>query len=272
MNIAHERVAQLCAQLKLTTIADALPHLAQKAIADEVNLTEFLESVLKAEHTARLVRQRATFARLAGFPTIKTLDGFDFAAASGVPRSQVQELASLTFLERNENIVLLGPSGTGKTHIAMALGYAATQAGIKVRFITAADLLMILTTAHRQNQLGDALKRFVNPYRLLIIDEIWYLPMSREQANLFFQVIAKRYERGSLIVTSNLPFAQWDQTFADDATLTAAMLDRLLHHAHVVAIQGESYRLRDKRRAGLVMKRSTTAKENAANGMRSAPQ
>jgi DNA replication protein DnaC len=257
MNIAHERVAQLCAQLKLTTIADALPHLAQKAIADEVNLTEFLESVLKAEHTARLVRQRATFARLAGFPTIKSLDGFDFAAA---------------FLERNENVVLLGPSGTGKTHIAMALGYAATQAGIKVRFITAADLLMILTTAHRQNQLGDALKRFVNPYRLLIIDEIGYLPMSREQANLFFQVIAKRYERGSLIVTSNLPFGQWDQTFADDATLTAAMLDRLLHHAHVVAIQGESYRLRDKRRAGLVMKRSTTTKENAANGVRSAPQ
>jgi DNA replication protein DnaC len=161
-NIAHERVAQLCAQLKLTTIADALPHLAQKAIADEVNLTEFLESVLKAEHTARLVRQRATFARLAGFPTIKT-HGFDFAAASGVPRSQVQELASLTFLERNENIVLLGPSGTGKTHIAMALGYAATQAGIKVRFITAADLLIILTTANRQNQLGDALKRFRQP-------------------------------------------------------------------------------------------------------------
>ena len=106
---------------------------------------------------------------------------------------------------------------------------------------------MILTTAHRKNQLGDTLKRFVNPYRLLIIDEIGYLPMSREQANLFFQVVAKRYERGSLIVTSNLPFGQWGQTFADDATLTAAMLDRLLHHAHVVAIQGEHYRLREKR-------------------------
>jgi DNA replication protein DnaC len=138
----------------------------------------------------------------------------------------VQELASLAFIERSENVVLLGPSGTGKTHIAVVLGYAATQAGIKVRFITAADLLMILTTAHWQNQLADALKRFVNPYRLLIIDEIGYLPMSREQANLFFQVIARRYERGSLIVTSNLPFGQWDQTFAEDATLTAAMLDR----------------------------------------------
>jgi DNA replication protein DnaC len=126
------------------------------------------------------------------------------------------------------------------------------QAGIRTRFITAADLLLILTTAHRQNQLADALRRFVNPYRLLIIDEIGYLPMSREQANLFFQVVDKRYERGSVIVTSNLPFGQWDKTFADDATLTAALLDRLLHHAHVVAIQCESYRLKDKCMAGLL--------------------
>ena len=261
MNIAHERVAELCAQLKLTTIAGALPHLAQKAITDDISLTEFLESILKAEQVARLARQRTTLTRLAGFPAIKTLDSFDFTAASGVPKPQVQELASLAFIERSENVVLLGPSGTGKTHIAVALGYAATQAGIKVRFITAADLLMILTTAHRQNQLADALKRFVNPYRLLIIDEIGYLPMSREQANLFFQVIAKRYERGSLIVTSNLPFGQWDQTFADDATLTAAMLDRLLHHAHIVPIQGESFRLREKRRAGVVAKKASTEKE-----------
>lgn len=261
MNIVHERVAQLCAQLKLTTVADVLPHLAQKAITDDISLTEFLASVLKAEQAARLARQRLTLSRLASFPAIKTLDSFDFTVASGVPKAQVQELASLAFIERSENVVLLGPSGTGKTHIAVALGYAATQAGIKVRFITAADLLMILTTAHRQNQLADALKRFVNPYRLLIIDEIGYLPMSREQANLFFQVIAKRYERGSLIVTSNLPFGQWDQTFADDATLTAAMLDRLLHHAHVVPIQGDSFRLREKRRAGVMAKKASTGKE-----------
>src|SRR5471032_3402675 len=118
MNVAHQRVAELCSQLKLTTIADALPHLAQKAISEDVSLTEFLESVLRAEQTARLVRQRTTFARLAGFPAIKTLDGFDFALASGVPKAQIQELASLAFIERSENVVLLGPSGTGKTHIA----------------------------------------------------------------------------------------------------------------------------------------------------------
>ena len=261
MNLAQERIAELCAQLKLSTIAEALPHLAQKAASNDVSLTEFLESVLKTEVAARLSRQRMTLARLASFPAIKTLEGFDFNAATGVSKAQIQELASLAFIERAENVVLLGPSGTGKTHIAIALGYAATQAGIKVRFITAADLLLILTTAHRQNQLAEALKRFVNPYRLLIIDEIGYLPMSREQANLFFQVIARRYEKGSLILTSNLPFGQWDQTFASDATLTAAMLDRLLHHAHVASIQGESYRLRDKRRAGLLARNRSIEEE-----------
>lgn len=189
--------------------------------------------------------------RLAGFPVIKMLDEFDFEFAGGVPKAVVQELGSLAFVERCENVVLLGASGVGKTHLAIALGYRATQAGIKTRFITAADLLMTLSTAMRQNTLEEAIKRVVRPYRLLIIDEVGYLPMSREQANLLFQIIAKRYEMGSLILTSNLPFGQWDQTFADDATLTAALLDRLLHHAHVVPISGDSYRLKEKRRAGM---------------------
>ena len=262
MNLAHERIAELCGQLRLTTIAESLPHLAQKAAASDTSLTEFLESVLRAEVAARLSRQRSTLTKLAGFPAIKTLDGFRFDVATDVPRAQVQELATLAFIERNENVVLLGPSGVGKSHLAVSLGYNATQAGIRTRFNTAADLLLILTTAHRQNQLADALRRFMNPYRLLIIDEIGYLPMSREQANLFFQVIAKRYERDSVIVTSNLPFGQWDKRFADDATLTAALLDRLLHHAHVVAIQGESYRLKDKRKAGLLQAKA--AKEAKA--------
>ena len=153
-------------------------------------------------------------------------------------------------------VVVSGPSGVGKTHLAIALGYRATQAGIKTRFTTAADLLITLSVAHAQNQLKSVMQRAINGYRLLIIDEIGYLPMNREQANWFFQVIAARYERGSLIVTSNLPFGQGDATFAQDATLTAALLDRLLHHARIVPIAGESYRLKHQRQAGMVQIRA----------------
>ena len=155
-------------------------------------------------------------------------------------------------MERAQNVVFLGPSGVGKTHLAIALGYLATQRGMKVRFTSAADLVLTLETAQRQGRLKEAMHRAVNLYRLLIVDEIGYLPFAREQANLFFQVAAKRYERGAMILTSNLSFGAWDQAFAGDAVLTAAMLDRVLHHASVVTITGESYRLKDKRRAGLV--------------------
>ena len=198
------------------------------------------------------------FARTAGFPALKTIDGYDFGFATGAPRAQITELAGLAFVERAENVVLLGPSGVGKTHLAIGLGYLATQRGWKVRFTTAADLVLLLETAQRQGRLKEVLHRAVNTYRLLIVDEIGYLPMGREQANLFFQVVAKRYERGAMVLTSNLTFGSWDQAFAGEAVLTAAMLDRLLHHATVVQIGGESYRLKDKRRAGVVAKPKET--------------
>ena len=147
--------------------------------------------------------------------------------------------------------MLLGPSGVGKTHLAIALGYLATQAGFKTRFITAADLLLQLDTAQRQGRLKQVMQRGVNGFSVLIIDEIGYLPMSKEQANLFFQAIAQRYEKGSIILTSNLSFGQWDTTFAGNTALTAAMLDRILHHAHIIQIKGESFRLKNKRKAGV---------------------
>ena len=201
-------------------------------------------------------------ARVAGFPAIKTLESYDFAFATGAPRKQLLELASLAFIERAENVVLLGPSGVGKTHLAIALGHLATQRAMKVRFTTAADLVLMLEAAQRQGKLKEAMHRAVNVYKLLIVDEIGYLPLGREQANLFFQVVAKRYERGSMILTSNLTFGSWDQAFAGETVLTAAMLDRILHHATVVSIQGESYRLKDKRKAGLIA--ATAPKKEAA--------
>lgn len=148
--------------------------------------------------------------------------------------------------------MLVGPSGVGKTHLAIALGYRAAQDGIETRFVTAADLLLALTTAHRQGNLKAVMDRVIEAYRLLFIDEIAYLPMNRDQVKLFFQVIAALHERSSLIVTSNLQFIQWDATFASDTRLTAALLDRLLHHAHAVPTAGESYRLKRQGQAGLV--------------------
>ncbi len=139
----------------------------------------------------------------------------------------------------------------GKTHLAIALGYLATQAGIKTRFTSAADLVLQLETAQRQGRLKEALHRTVSHWRLLIVDEIGYLPLTQDQANLMFQVVSRRYERGAVMLTSNLTFGAWDQAFAGDAVLTAAMLDRLMHHATVVQITGKSYRLKGKRKEGV---------------------
>jgi DNA replication protein DnaC len=258
MNLQHERIATLCTKLKLERVAAEWTPLAQEAARNETSYAEFLERLLKIENDARTERQRQMLLKLATLPAVKTLEQYDFGFASGAPRPQIQELASLAFIERAENIVLLGPSGVGKTHIATALAYRATMAGIKTRFITAADLMLQLATARSQGRLKEYFNRAVIGPRLLVVDEIGYLPFGREEANLFFNVVAKRYERGSMVLTSNLPFTQWASTFADDQTLTAAILDRLLHHAHIVQIAGESYRLKDKRKAGQTKARAAT--------------
>jgi DNA replication protein DnaC len=146
----------------------------------------------------------------------------------------IQELASLSFIERAENIILLGPSGVGKSHLALALAYRAVMAGIKTRFITAADLMIQLAAANAQGRLNGYFNRAIIGPKLLVVDELGYLPFGRAEANLFFNVVAKRYERGSMILTSNLPFTQWATALADDQTLTAALLDRLLHRKRLL--------------------------------------
>ena len=256
MSLQHDRIAELCEQLKLARLATDWPALAQDAARDGASFADFLEKVLVSENLARDERKRTTLTRLATMPAIKTLEQFDWSQAGGAPKAQVIELAHLAFIERAENVVMLGPSGVGKTHLALMLCHRAVMAGHKARFITAADLMMQLAAAKSQSRLKEYFNRAVLGPKLLVVDEIGYLPFGRDEANLFFNVVAKRYERGSMVLTSNLPFTQWAGAFADDETLTAAMLDRLLHHAHIVQITGESYRLKDKRKAGQAARRA----------------
>ncbi|USS95503.1 AAA family ATPase [Serratia symbiotica] len=263
--LQHQRIAELCEQFRLERIAAEWPALAQKTIDDTASLGDFLEQRLKLEVDSRDERRRQTLLRLSGLPVLKTLEQFDFKFASGAPRARLQELAGLAFIERQENIVLLGPSGVGKSYIAAALAYKCAISGLSVRFITAAGMMLQLVAAHRQGELKGYLGRIIHKPRLLVIDEIGYLPFGdeigylpfgKEEANLFFPVVTRRYESGSLVLTSNLPFTQWSGTFGNDETLTAAMLDCLLHHAHIVQISGQSYRLKDKLKSGQLKKQA----------------
>jgi len=259
MNLQDERIQAACSALSLNAIAEHYPALAQEAADGDTSYVDFLEHCLKAEQEERRRRSQAMLTKFAGFPAIKLMDDYDFKFAAGAPKKTVQALQSMAFVERKENVIFLGPSGVGKTHLAIALGYLATQSGIKVRFVSAADLVMQLENAQRRGQFDHFMRRSLLSPSILIIDEVGYLPLQGNQANLFFQVIAKRYEHGSIILTSNLSFGEWDSTFASNSALTAAMLDRLLHHAHIIQIKGDSYRLKDKKKAGVLTPASSAA-------------
>lgn len=261
MNLQDETIREYCKKLSLVTLGNEYSTLAQTAAQKNVNYTEFLEMVLAHELRARQERHRQMLLQIAGFPLIKTLEDFDFNFNQTIPKAQLIELASLGFLAKKENLVFLGPSGVGKSHLSIALGYLAVNQRLKTKFISAADLLLQLETAIRQERYARYIKHQIQAPALLIIDEIGYLPMTKPQANLFFQVIATRYEKGSIILTSNHSFGTWPEVFAGDSALTAALLDRLLHHSHILSFPGaRSYRLKDKIKAGAMVERAEPQK------------
>lgn len=252
------QLSGLLEKMKLEHMAAQLDAICEQAAKKSLDYKSFLSQALEAEWNGRYRRGVESRLKLARFPWVKTLDQFDFSFQPSVDRKVVRELAGLSFVERCHNIVLLGPPGVGKTHLSVALGVKAVEAGYSVLFLTLEVLMTRLTKAQRENRLERVLQQLVYP-KLLILDEIGYLPLSREEASLFFRLLVRRYERASLIVSSNKSFVDWGDIF-NDHVLATAILDRLLHHATTINIKGESYRLREKRKAGLLGRASQASK------------
>ena len=227
--------------LKLPTFLSQYAKLARQCAAENVEHVGYLKRLAELELIERERRMIERRIKAARFPATKSLDSFDFAAIPSLNKPLVMELARSEYIERRENIIALGPSGTGKTHIALGLGLAACQKGMKVRFTTAAGLVHELIEAADERRLL-RLQKQLAAYHLLIIDELGFVPLSKTGAELLFEVFSERYERGSTLVTSNLPFDEWTNTFGTER-LTGALLDRLTHHVHILEMNGESYRL-----------------------------
>lgn len=238
--------------LKLNRTGQQLEILLQEAGKNDVSYSDFLDRLLEEEISLKCEKQMSLNTALAKLPYIKTLEAFDFGFQPSLEPRIIRELATCTFLERAENVIFLGPPGTGKTHLSVALGLKAIQKRYRTLFTSAAALVASLNKAYSENRLDERLKFYCIP-RLLIIDEIGYVPVDIHGAHLLFQLISRRYERGSIILTSNRGFGQWGEIFGDTVIATA-ILDRLLHHSTVINIKGESYRLKEKLRAGLIRK------------------